>query len=270
LITAPIGIFDSGIGGLTIAKAIRKRLPAESFIYFGDTAHMPYGEKSPQTIREFSSGIAHHLLNSQCKAIVIACNSASATAFEEVRTLCGESVPVINVIDPVIDYIGNFSGIHKIGVIGTRATINSGIYAQKLTEKYPELTIESLATPLFAQMVEEGFYDNSVSREVIRAYLKNDAFREIEALILGCTHYPLLQNDLKDFFWDKVQIIDSPMVVAEELANVILSKGLQSQNQNKTGAFECQVSYLTPTFQKIANTIFGESVELKELDIWKI
>jgi glutamate racemase len=264
---SPIGIFDSGIGGLTVADAIRKALPSESFIYFGDTEHMPYGEKSPEAIRDYSLEISSYLLSRGAKAIVIACNTASALAFDFVEKACAP-VPVINVIQPVVDSVAADMHLRKIGVIGTRATIQSGVYADKIREAAPQLQVESIATPLFAQMIEEGFYNNSVSREVIRAYLKNEKFRDIDALILACTHYPLLQEELMDFFWHKVRIIDSPTVVATHLQHVLAAHGLENMS-GTPATYEFLVSDYTETFERISRTFFREQLRLSELNLWE-
>ena len=167
----PIGIFDSGIGGLTVANAIRKILPNEQLIYFGDTAHMPYGDKSPEAVKFYSLKIAKFLLDKKCKMIVIACNTASAHAFHELVHFLGERIPIINVIDPVVDLMVQKGNAQKIGVIGTKSTIRSDIYAKKFKAANPDIQVSSLATPLLAPMIEEGFFNNNISKTVINSYL---------------------------------------------------------------------------------------------------
>ena len=181
----PIGIFDSGIGGLTVANAIQHVLPNESLVYFGDTAHLPYGDKSPDSIKYYSIRIAQFLMQQNCKMIVIACNTASALAFETVKDFIGGKVPVINVIDPVVDHVASSKKISKVGVIGTNGTIRSDIYAKKLHARSRKLEVASLATPLLAPMIEEGFFDNRISRTVIASYLDSRKLSKIDALILA-------------------------------------------------------------------------------------
>ncbi|MEY3399295.1 MAG: glutamate racemase, partial [Bacteroidota bacterium] len=165
----PIGIFDSGIGGLTVAAAIRKALPGESLIYFGDTAHLPYGDKSAESIRHYAARITDFLIKKKCKAIVIACNTASAHAFKTVRDVAGPDIPVVNVIDPVSEYISTRYTDGKVGVIGTKGTIESRIYVKRIEKLNKKLKVMSCATPLLAPMIEEGFFNNTISRTVIHS-----------------------------------------------------------------------------------------------------
>ena len=168
----PIGIFDSGIGGLTIAHAIKIKLPNESLIYFGDTKHLPYGEKSEQAIKDYSLKIAEFLKNNNCKAIIIACNSASSAAYYHIKKNIN-SIPIFNVIDPIVSFISKKYFNKKIGVIGTKATIQSGIYENKILEKNSSLSVASLETPLLAPMIEEGFFNQEISSTIIKNYLNN-------------------------------------------------------------------------------------------------
>ena len=195
----PIGIFDSGIGGLTIAHAIKKKLPNESLIYFGDTKHLPYGEKSEQAIKDYSLKIADFLKNNNCKAIIIACNSASSVAYYHIKKNVN-SVPIYNVIDPIISFISIKYFNKKIGVIGTKATIQSGVYKNKILEKNSSLKVASLETPLLAPMIEEGFFNQEISSTIIKNYLNDEKLDEINVLVLACTHYPLIQNEIKKFY----------------------------------------------------------------------
>ena len=192
----PIGIFDSGIGGMTVAQAIKKALPNEHFIYFGDTAHLPYGDKSPESIRHYAARITQFLLEKKCKAIVIACNTASAHAFKIVQDIAGPSVPVINVIDPVADYVSAHFHKKRIGVMGTKGTIASRVYVVRIEKRNKSLKVISNATPLLASMIEEGFYNNKISQTIINSYLSKPNFKNIDALILACTHYPLIRKDV--------------------------------------------------------------------------
>src|SRR6056297_832428 len=205
----PIGIFDSGVGGLTVAAAIKQLLPNEDLIYFGDTAHLPYGDKSSETIIRYSSHIADFLLKKNVKAILIACNTASAVAYHELVNQLEDKVYLLNVIDPVVNYIAQHFSEEKIGVIGTKATITSGTYERKILEKDQKTKVSSLATPLFVPMIEEGFIYDDISNAIIRAYLSDQRLENIKTLILGCTHYPIIKNQIRKFFDFKVDVLDS-------------------------------------------------------------
>ena len=188
----PLGVFDSGVGGLTVASAIRHVLPDERIIYFGDLAHLPYGDKSSHAIQHYSVKIADFLLENHCKLILIACNTASAHAYEKVREHIGEQAIVLNVIDPVVEYVVN-KGFTQIGIIGTKGTIQSGVYPLKIKQASAHANVFSLATPLLAPMIEEGFVYDDISNAIIRAYLSQQPqFAQLDCLILGCTHYPVV------------------------------------------------------------------------------
>lgn len=267
---APIGIFDSGIGGLTVANAISKHLPNEKFIYFGDTAHLPYGDKSPDSIKYYSIRIAQFLLDSKCKAIVIACNTASAIAYETVKSFVGKKAIVINVIDPVVEHVANYPKIEKVGVIGTKATIKTNVYASKLNTLNQQLKVASLATPLLAPMIEEGFFNNKISRTVIHSYLSSAKLKKIDALILACTHYPLIKNEVAEYYKKDVKIIDSADVVAQYTKHILsYHKLLNSVTSNKQKKHRFFVSDYTESFEKSAKHFFKDKIQLEEADIWK-
>ena len=218
----PIGIFDSGVGGLTIAHAIKLAMPNEKIIYFGDTAHLPYGDKSSDSIKYYSKNIAKFLLKQNCKIILIACNTASAHAYAEVKKTVGEKAIVINVIEPLIEFIKRQNKISTIGIIGTKGTIESNVYQNKLKALSKNLNVIAKATPLFAPMIEEGFIYDDISNAIIRAYLSENEFENIDSLILACTHYPLIKNQIRKFFNFKVNVIDSSQIVANHV-KIILS-----------------------------------------------
>lgn len=262
----PIGIFDSGIGGLTVAKAISDLLPNESLIYFGDTAHLPYGDKSAESVRSYSLRIAAFLKTKGCKAIVIACNTASARATKPVSDLVGKDIPVINVIDPVAEYVGKKFQDKKVGVIATKGTINSRVYPKRIHQFSAEVKVATKATPLLAAMIEEGFYNNNISKAVIHAYLDHPNLRKLDALILGCTHYPLIKNEVKDFYSSGVEVIDSSQFLAKKLALVLKSNDLLSSKG--TASKEFYVSDFTESFKHCTRLFFGEEISLKEVRIW--
>ena len=261
----PIGIFDSGVGGLTVAHAIKQILPYENLIYFGDTAHLPYGDKSAEAIESYSRKITEFLIEHNAKVVVIACNSASASAFGTIKKEFGSKTLIIDVIDPVVDYMGT-RDFKKIGVIGTKRTISSKMYETKLKEKSPGISVISMATPLLVPMIEEGFIFDDISNAIIRAYLSNPSLDGIQALILGCTHYPIIRNQISKIFNFDVEVIDSAKIVS-----LLLEDTLERNNLlNSRGKAEDQffVSDYTPYFEKIARMFFEEEINLKKADIW--
>jgi len=259
----PIGIFDSGIGGLTVASAIHKVLPHEELVYFGDTAHLPYGDKSPEAIKHFSLKIAQFLLEKQCKMIVIACNTASSLAYHDLVASIGDKIPVLNVIDPVVDFVAAQKQLTCVGVIGTKATIHSDLYAKKLLLARPGIEVKSLATPLLAPMIEEGFFSNNISKTVIHSSPK---LKNIDSLILACTHYPLIQAEIEEFYHEKVTIINSAAIVAQSVQKKLAELNLLSKVEAKKHQFF--VSDYTSSFEKSTKLFFGEKIHLKLKNIW--
>lgn len=261
----PIGIFDSGIGGLTIAHAIKNKLPNESLIYFGDTKHLPYGEKSEQAIKDYSLKIAEFLKKNNCKAIIIACNSASSTAYYYIKKNIN-SIPIYNVIDPIVSFISKKYFNKKIGVIGTKATIQSGIYEDKLLDKNSSLSVASLETPLLAPMIEEGFFNQEISSTIIKNYLNDKKLDKIDILVLACTHYPLIQNEIISFY-NKIDVIDSSKIIADYIHEELYKSKIL--NQANRPRFNFIISNFTESFSKSANVFFKENISLEENDIWK-
>jgi len=261
----PIGIFDSGIGGLTIAHAIKNKLPNESLIYFGDTKHLPYGEKSEQAIKDYSLKIAEFLKKNNCKAIIIACNSASSAAYYHIKKNIN-SIPIYNVIDPIVSFISKKYFNKRIGVIGTKATIQSGIYEKKILEKNSSLSIASLETPLLAPMIEEGFFNQEISSTIIKNYLNDKKLDKIDILVLACTHYPLIQNEIISFY-NKIDVIDSSKIIADYIHEELYKSKIL--NQANRPRFNFIISNFTESFSKSANVFFKENISLEENDIWK-
>lgn len=260
----PIGIFDSGIGGLTVAAAVSGRLPDERIVYYGDTAHLPYGEKSVKALRSYAEGITEFLLARGCKAIVIACNSASAVAATTVRNLVGKSVPVIDVITPTAQYAARRFAGGKIGVIGTKATVNSRVYARRIEKLSPQAGVTMLATPLLVAMIEEGFFNNNISKAVIAAYLDKANLREINALILGCTHFPLIRKEIEQHYGGKTQVIDSTDIVADKVAEALEKYGLTTSKTGEVPDHRFFVSDLTPSFTESTRIFFGKKIKLEQ------
>ena len=263
----PIGIFDSGVGGLTVAHAINKVLPGESLVYFGDTAHLPYGDKSADSIKYYSIRISQFLLQKKCKIILIACNTASSVAFETVKDFVGRNALVVNVIDPVVGEVSQMKELKRIGVIGTKGTIRSDIYSKKIKQSNPSIEVASVATPLLAPMIEEGFYNNKISRTVIDSYLSRPKFNKIDLLILACTHYPLIKKEIESIYEGKVKVLDSAETVARQLRSVMTKKNLLSSA--KKGKLEFYVSDYTEAFEKTTSIFFGSRIRLKKAAIWK-
>lgn len=263
----PLGIFDSGIGGLTVANAIRERMPGETIVYFGDTAHLPYGDKSPDSIRRWSKVIADFLMEFDCKAIVIACNSISAVAFDTVRRHIGKRSMVINVIDPVVDHVCHQRQTRHVGIIGTKATIRSDVYASKLRKKKKRLEVSSLATPLLAPMIEEGFFNNTISKTIINDYLSRPRLKKIDSLVLGCTHYPLIKPEIEQFYQGRVQIFDAAGIVADHVKARLVES--QLLNSGKSGKHQFFVSDFTRSFEQSTKLFFKGKVKLHQKDLWK-
>lgn len=262
----PIGIFDSGLGGLTVAKAINLALPGEKIIYFGDTAHLPYGDKSKETIIQYSVRIAEFLLQQKCKVIVIACNSASSNAFEAVVDKVKKQALVMNVIDPVVNHIVE-TNYKSIGVIGTKSTIDSNTYSEKIQALKKGTLVLSMATPLFVPMIEEGFIFDDISNAIIRNYLSRHEITGIESLILGCTHYPIIMNQINRFYNFEVDIIDSGKIVANSL-RTLLTENKLINNETSVEEKKFFVSDFTRYFKLIAKMFFEEEIDLEKLNLW--
>ena len=266
LSSQPIGIFDSGIGGLTVAHAIQKLLPKESMIYFGDTAHLPYGDKSEAAIQAYSIKIADVLMKKGCKVIVIACNSASSAAYELLKEYVRKDAHIINVIDPMVAYVlDHFRGQH-VGLIGTKRTVHSGVYSRKISEGGQDITLHSLATPLLAPMIEEGFFNNQISHEIIAQYLSDPSLAGIEALILACTHYPLIRNEIDRFYSNRITILDSSEIIAGALKKHLINEGLLNSGDSPQQHF--LVSDFTDSFEASARMFFHETVHLEKHPLW--
>jgi glutamate racemase len=263
----PIGIFDSGVGGLTVAHAIKSHLPEERIIYFGDTFHLPYGDKSVDSVRYYSRRISDFLLEKECKVVLIACNTASSSAYEEVVSHVAGRAIVVNVVDPVVEEVARSHDNGKVGVIGTKGTINSGTYEKKLKKLAPSMQVSAMATPLLVPMIEEGFIFDDISNAIVRTYLSDASLKDIDTLILGCTHYPIIRRQIEKYYNFNVEVIDSGLAVAGSLRNILKENGLLSKGQKDLHEF--YVSDLTSWFEKIARIFFEEEIRLKLLNFWK-
>lgn len=235
-------------------------------IYFGDTAHLPYGDKSEAAIQAYSVKIANILLQKGCKVIVIACNSASSAAYELLKEYVKHEAHVINVIDPMVEYVANHFEDKTVGLIGTKRTIQSAIYIKKITGLNKNIRLKTLATPLLAPMIEEGFFNNQISKEIIAQYLEDAALSNLDALILACTHYPLIRKEIESLYNGKVTVLDSSVIVASSLKNQLSDLGLINTQGNSVSHF--YVSDYTESFEISARMFFGESVHLECIQMW--
>ena len=263
----PIGIFDSGIGGLTVAKAVKNLLPNESIIYFGDTAHLPYGDKSTAAIQAYSIKICDIFLQRKCKVILIACNSASAAATVLVKEYVGKRAKVFNVIEPVVNYIRETYHDASVGLIGTKQTVGSGVYEIKIQGLENNLKLNSIATPLLVPMIEEGFLHGTISQDIINEYLKKPELQEIKALILGCTHYPLIKEQVSNYYNGKVEVIDSSEIVAKSLKAYLEYNLLTKTSPTQEDQFI--VSDFTESFEQLTKLFFGKQVHLEKYKLWE-
>ena len=260
-----IGIFDSGIGGLTVVKTIMEQLPGYDIIYFGDTARTPYGTKSPDTVVGYALENTDFLLGMGAKVIVIACNTASSVATERVTERF--SVPIFEVISPAAALAVERSKAFKIGVIGTRATVKSGVYEAKIKAIRPETRVYSVACPLLVPLVEEGWLKKPETAMIVKKYLHPLKVRQIDTLILGCTHYPLLKDKIQRKIGKRVQIIDSSIAVAGVVKAFFDRHGESDRSMGKNGNFRLMVSDVTEQFEKIARTTLKRNVLLEHVKI---
>lgn len=261
----PIGIFDSGIGGLTVAHAVAQHLPHEDIIYLGDTAHLPYGDKSAETIRHYVRAIADQLLAKGCKLLLVACNSATAAAYEDLQAYLAGRAHLLGVIDPVVDYLVQYHASQRIGLIGTHQTVNSGVFAYKLRDRVPEVHFTALATPLLVPVIEEGFYDHcELVDAVLAAYLGESVLQDIDVLVLGCTHYPVIKARLRAYYGDRVSLIDAADITAKALATYLQQTELLNP-QSISGSHAFWVSDLTQAFARQAKGFFGQAIPLQLL-----
>lgn len=252
---APIGVFDSGVGGLTVAREIMRQIPNEKIIYFGDTARVPYGSKSKETVTRFSRQIVRFLQTYRVKTIVVACNTASAYALDDLER--ETDIPIIGVVKPGAKVAADTTKNGKIGVIATEATIGSRIYSQYIKKLNPDVTIYGKACPLFCPLVEEGLWEDPVTDEIAKRYLTELIDIDIDTLILGCTHYPLIRSTLARIMGDKVTLVNPAYETARELKQMLEKQGLLNETEGKLGEnkYQFYVSDGAEKFKNFANSI---------------
>jgi len=251
-----IGIFDSGIGGLTVLGAIVAKLPEENIIYLGDTARVPYGIRSPETVTRYSFENTDFLLEQEIKMLVIACNTASAISLEAVKKEF--PLPVIGVLEPGARAAAAATKTRKVGVIGTEATIGSGAYEKAIMQIASDITVHSLSCPLFVPLAEEGWTDNDVVQLVAEKYLAPLRGRDIDVLVLGCTHYPLLKKVISRVVGPEITLIDSATETAKEVVDV-LEKLRWRGNGKGEGIRKFYVTDSPSRFEKIGKLFLGDS-----------
>ena len=227
----PIGIFDSGVGGLTVVKQIFKRLPNEEIVYLGDTARVPYGTKSPETIKRFAVENADFLMKFKVKLIVVACNTVSSTSLDILREKF--SIPIVGVIKPGAEKAVQITRNNKVGIIGTYTTVKSKAYEKEIRHFSRDVETASKACPLFVPLVEEGWLKEEITFSIVKKYLKPLMAKKIDTLILGCTHYPLLKSVISKAIGKEVKIIDSASSVADEVHNILMSFGALREGARK-------------------------------------
>lgn len=252
---APIGVFDSGIGGLTVVREIMRQIPNEKIVYFGDTARVPYGSKSKETVTRFSRQIVRFLQTHKVKTIVVACNTASAYALDELEKEI--DIPMIGVVKPGAKVAAETTRNGKIGVIATEATIGSRIYNKYIEELKHEVTIWGKACPLFVPLVEEGLLKDPVTDEIAKRYLSELIDLDIDTLILGCTHYPLIRSTLGRIMGDGVTLVNPAYETARELKELLVRKNLLNEKAPGLGSnrYQFYVSDTTDKFIRFANSI---------------
>lgn len=251
---APIGVFDSGVGGLTVVREIIRQLPKENIVYFGDTARVPYGSKSRNTIIRFSEQIIRFLQTKQVKAIVIACNTASALALESVRDEF--DVPILGVVVPGAKAAVEATVNGKVGVVGTEATVQSGMYTKVIQRMNPEIQVLEKACPLFVPLIEEGFKEHHVTQEIIEFYLDSMKKTDIDAMILGCTHYPLLRSKIRAYMGEQIQIVNPAYETAMNLWDLLKENDMVNDGTGEmVSQYQFFVSDAAEKFRRFANTV---------------
>jgi glutamate racemase len=261
----PIGVFDSGVGGLTVVKEIMNQIPGESIIYFGDTARVPYGVKSKETVITYTRQIVRFLMRMGVKMIVVACNTATAFALETVNKEF--NIPMVGVVKPGAKVAAKATKNGRIGVIATEGTIRSRIYNEYLSKTNPQVEVFGKACPLFVPLVEEGLIDDPVTKEMARRYIGELLEKGIDTLVLGCTHYPLLRNTIRQVVGDQVKLVNPAYETAKALKEVLLTSGLENDNTIKTD-HKFYVSDGADKFKQFANSILPcEVVETKDINI---
>ncbi len=258
----PIGIFDSGVGGLTVMRAVADRLPHENLVYLGDTARVPYGNRGPATVRRYAENAAHFLVDHGVKALVVACNTATAFGLDHLRETFSD-IPILGVVAPVSAQAAHVTSTSVVGVIGTRGTVGSRCYSRAL-ESRGVASVHQIACPLFVPLAEEGWTNDDVARAVARRYLEGFQPTAIDTLILGCTHYPLLRDTIRHTIEEiterEVRLLDSASASSEKLANILEARDI-ARVEKAPGRIECFATDDPERFMATAARFFGSELE---------
>lgn len=263
--TRPIGMFDSGVGGLTVLKEVRKQNQKENIVYLGDTKRFPYGSKSKESIVELTKKGIEFLLKKNVKAIVIACGTATSQALEEVQKQY--DIPILGIIEPTVQYIKENTNLKKIGIIATTGTIRSKGWQNKIYSQIPDAILSYKACPLLAPMAEEGWTENDIAKLTIKEYLKG--FEDIDCLILGCTHYPLFKKCIEEELGKKVEIINTGEKLAKDMQKILKIKQIQNEN-NSQGNYEIYLTDTETNFINVASKLLQDNTikdKIKKADM---
>lgn len=252
-----IGMFDSGIGGLTVMRAIQNKLPFEKIVYFADTARLPYGEKSPETVLRYSIENAVFLMEQDIKILVVACSTASSVSVEKLRKIF--NIPVIGTIEPGAERAVQVSKTGKIAILGTKGTIQSGTYQNELRKRLPKAHLVPIACPLLAPVVEEGMQNHEIAKLLVKEYLKPLRTDPVDTIILGCTHYPLLEEIIQEEVGDAVQIVDSAATCADTVAEILQTRGMNNTLRESI-SHQFFVSDNPEKFHRLGQQYIGQSI----------
>jgi glutamate racemase len=261
--TAPIGVFDSGVGGLTVFREIMRQIPHENIVYFGDTARVPYGSKSPETITRYAEQIVRFLKAKKVKAIVVACNTVSALAMEVLESKY--EIPMVEVVKPGAKTAAETTANGRIGVIGTEATIRSGIYTRYIKKLNATVQVTGKACPLFVPLVEEGLLNDTVTDEIAKRYLRELIDIDIDTLILGCTHYPLIREAIQRIMGEQVKLVNPAYETARALKELLTTRGLLNETDTSADKYHIYVSDGAEKFKLLADSILNNTTILTEV-----
>ncbi len=258
-----IGVFDSGIGGLTVVRALMQHLPEYNIIYFGDTARTPYGTKSPETVIKYAIEDAEILIQRGAQVLVVGCNTASSVATDTLRERF--DVPIFEVISPAVHMAASRPNKRRVGIIGTRATVNSGVYEDKIKALRPDIEVFAAPCPLLVPLVEEGWLKKAETRRIVKKYLHPLKLKQIDMLILGCTHYPLLKEIIQVKIGKRVKIIDSSEALSTSVKDFLLNNPHTADNLKKDGNCQFYVSDVTEHMRKLAGKILKRIGKLEHI-----
>lgn len=262
--TRPIGVFDSGVGGLTVVKQVMKVMPHEHIVYFGDTARVPYGSKSKDAVTKYSLQNVRFLQSKDVKAIIVACNTASSNSLEAMRA--ATDIPIFGVVVPGVEAAVRATQNQKVGVIGTAATVHSGAYESMIRQKNPDIAVYSKACPLFVPLAEEGWTDNDISRLTAQQYLNELLSKDIDTLVLGCTHYPLLKRCIGTTVGERVKLVDPAKATARQVRDFLAQQN--QLNENETEGERCfYLSDTTSMFQALCQKALKHPYTAQIIDI---